>query len=91
MYYLCGLINFNDCISIFDIFIDQDNIECDFKVMCDVFDLFKLLVECFLDSKYILDVIVCMKYLVNVMFQYDVYVVNYYFCCGVYVLVVNCV
>lgn len=89
MYYLRGLINFNDRTSIFDTFTDQDNTERDPKAMRDAFDSFKLLAERFPDSKYAPDAIARMKYLVNAMSQYDVHVANYYFRRGAYVSAAN--
>ncbi|NQE47679.1 outer membrane protein assembly factor BamD [Herbaspirillum rubrisubalbicans] len=89
MYYLRGLINFNDRTSIFDTFTDQDNTERDPKAMRDAFDSFKLLAERFPESKYTPDAIARMKYLVNAMAQYDVHVASYYYRRGAYVSAAN--
>lgn len=89
MYYLRGLINFNDRTSIFDTFTDQDNTERDPKAVRDAFDSFKLLAERFPDSTYTPDAILRMKYLVNAMAQYDVHVAKYYYRRGAYVSSAN--
>ncbi|ASU38348.1 outer membrane protein assembly factor BamD [Herbaspirillum sp. meg3] len=89
MYYLRGLINFNDRTSIFDTFTDQDNTERDPKAVRDAFDSFKLLAERFPDSTYTPDAMARMKYLVNAMAQYDVHVAKYYYRRGAYVSAVN--
>jgi outer membrane protein assembly factor BamD len=89
MYYLRGLINFNDRTSIFDTFVDQDNTERDPKAVRDAFDSFKLLAERFPDSQYTPDALARMKYLVNSMAEYDVHVANYYYRRGAYVSAAN--
>src|SRR5450830_1004374 len=89
MYYLRGLINFNDRTTIFDTFTDQDNTERDPKAVRDAFDSFKLLAERFPDSTYTPDAMARMKYLVNAMAQYDVHVAKYYYRRGAYVSAVN--
>ncbi len=89
MYYLRGLINFNDRTSIFDTFTDQDNTERDPKAVRDAFDSFKLLADRFPNSSYTPDAILRMKYLVNAMAQYDVHVAKYYFRRGAYISAAN--
>lgn len=56
VYYFKGLINFNDNLGWFGCFLNQDLSECDLKVVCVVYDVFKMLIMCFLNSKYMLDV-----------------------------------
>jgi outer membrane protein assembly factor BamD len=85
MYYLRGLINFNDRSGIFDFVSQQDMTERDPKGTREAFDSFKLLVDRFPDSQYTPDAIDRMKYLVNAMAQYDVHVANYYYRRGAYV------
>ena len=89
IYYLRGLINFNDHTSIFDTVADQDNTERDPKSMRDAFDSFKLLAERYPNSQYTPDALLRMKYLVNSMAQYDVHVARYYFRRGAYVSAAN--
>jgi len=85
LYYLRGLINFNDKIGMFDFVSAQDPTERDPKAAREAFDSFKLLVERFPDSKYTPDAIERMKYLVNSLAQHEVHVSNYYYRRGAYV------
>lgn len=85
------MIYFNDDFGLFGCFFGQDMSECDLQVLCELYDVFKVVVDCFLKSKYVFDVVVWMCYIVNVFVLYEVYVVDYYYCCGVYVVVINCV
>lgn len=85
MYYLRGLVNFNDRVSIFDIFSRQDPTERDQKAVREAFDSFKLLVERFPNSQYTPDARDRMAYLVNAMARYDVHVADYYYRRGAYV------
>jgi outer membrane protein assembly factor BamD len=89
MYYLRGLINFNDRASLFDFISTQDPSERDSKATRDAFEAFKQLTERFPDSKYTQDAIARMKYLVNAMAQHEVYVANYYFRRGAYLAAAN--
>lgn len=89
MYYLRGLINFNDKVSIFDFLSRQDTTERDPKAAREAFDSFKLLVERFPDSKYTPDAAARLAYLVNAMAQYDVHVANYYYRRGAYLAAAN--
>ena len=84
MYYLRGLINFNDKVSIFDFVSRQDPTERDPKAAREAFDSFKLLTERFPDSKYTPDATARLAYLINTMAQYDVHVANYYYRCLLY-------
>ncbi|MGH8806513.1 MAG: outer membrane protein assembly factor BamD [Noviherbaspirillum sp.] len=89
MYYLRGLINFNDKVGFLDFLSKQDPSERDPKAARDAFDSFKQLAERFPDSIYTKDAITRMKYLVNAMAQYEVHVANYYYRRGAYVAAVN--
>jgi len=89
LYYLRGLINFNDRLGIFDFVSNQDPTERDPKASREAFDSFKLLVDRFPDSKYTPDALERMKYLVNSMAQYEVHVASYYYRRGAYVAAVN--
>ncbi|MES2024969.1 MAG: outer membrane protein assembly factor BamD [Pseudomonadota bacterium] len=89
MYYLRGLINFNDKVSIFDFVSRQDATERDPKAAREAFDSFKKLVERFPDSKYAPDATARLAYLVNSMAQYDVHVANYYYRRGAYIAAAN--
>jgi outer membrane protein assembly factor BamD len=89
IYYLRGLINFNDKVSILDAIAHQDQTERDPKAAREAFDAFKQLADRFPDSIYTKDAIARMKYLVNAMAQYDVNVANYYYRRGAYLAAAN--
>lgn len=89
MYYLRGLINFNDKVSLFDFLASEDATERDPKAAREAFDSFKLLVERFPDSIYAKDSAARLKYLVNAMAQHEVHVANYYYRRGAYLAAAN--
>jgi outer membrane protein assembly factor BamD len=89
MYYLRGLINFNDKTSIFDFLSRQDPTERDPKAAREAFDAFKQVVDKFPDSKYAEDSRDRLAYLINAMAQYDVHVANYYYRRGAYLAAAN--
>lgn len=89
MYYLRGLISFNDQIGFLSVIYSQDPTERDPKATRESFAAFKALVDKFPDSKYTPDAIARMKYLINAMAQYEVHVANYYFRRGAYVAALN--
>jgi len=89
MYYLRGLINFNDKASFFDFFTSQDPSERDPKAAHEAFDSFRLLAERFPNSTYTPDAISRMKYLVNALAQSEVHVANYYYRRGAYLAAAN--
>ncbi|MBV8633398.1 MAG: outer membrane protein assembly factor BamD [Burkholderiaceae bacterium] len=89
MYYLRGLINFNDKKGILDFISAQDPTERDPKAAREAFDSFKLLADKFPNSKYTADAIDRMNYLVNSLAQYEVHVSGYYYRRGAYVAAVN--
>jgi len=89
MYYLRGLINFNDRVGFFDFLSKQDPSERDPKAAREAFDSFKQLAQRFPDSKYTPDAIARMKYLVDALAQYQVHVANYYYRRGAYLAAAN--
>jgi outer membrane protein assembly factor BamD len=89
MYYLRGLVNFNERSSFFDFLSKQDPSERDPKAAREAFDSFKQLADRFPDSKYTADAIARMKYLVDAMAQYEVHVANYYYRRGAYLAAAN--
>ena len=89
MYYLRGLINFNDKVGMFEFLSRQDPSERDPKAARDAFDSFKQLVERFPNSIYAKDSQERLRYLVNMMAQYDVHVANYYYRRGAYLAAAN--
>ena len=89
MYYLRGLINFNDKLSLFDFVSRQDLTERDPKAAREAFDSFKLLIDRFPNSIYAQDARDRLAYLVNAMAQYDVHVADYYYRRGAYLAAAN--
>jgi outer membrane protein assembly factor BamD len=89
MYYLRGLINFNDQLGFLSFIYSQDPTERDPKATREAFAAFKALVDKFPNSKYAQDSIARMKYLINAMAQYEVHVANYYYRRGAYLAAVN--
>lgn len=89
MYYLRGLINFNDRVSVFDFLAHQDLSERDPKAVKDAFDSFKQVVERFPDSIYAKDSALRLNYLVDSMARHDVHVAEYYYRRGAYLAAAN--
>lgn len=89
MYYLRGLVNFNDKVSFLNFLTRQDLSERDPKAARDAFEAFKQLADRFPDSVYASDSIARMNYLVNAMAQYEVHVANYYLRRGAYLAAAN--
>ncbi len=89
IYYLRGLINFNDTSNFLNVLSGQDPTERDPKATREAFDAFKQLTDKFPDSKYSPDAIARMKYLVNAIGRYEVNVAKYYFRRGAYVAALN--
>ena len=78
VYYLRGLINFNEDLGLLGQVSQQDMTERDPKGARDSFDSFRELVTRFPDSKYTPDAIMRMKYLVNALVSLEVHVARYY-------------
>jgi outer membrane protein assembly factor BamD len=89
MYYLRGLINFNDDLGLLGFFSGQDLSERDPKAAADAFSAFKELVTRFPDSKYAPDAIQRMNYLVNALASHEVHVARYYMKRKAYVAAAN--
>ena len=89
IFYLRGLINFNDQLSLLNAIAKQDMTERDPKAAREAFDSFKLLATRFPDSKYTPDALLRMKFLVNTLAQYDLHVAKYYFRRGAYLAAAN--
>jgi len=89
MYYLRGLVNFNDRVGPFNFIAPQDPSERDPKAAREAFESFKQLAERFPDSVYAKDSLARMNYLVNALATHDVYVARYYFRRGAYLAAVN--
>jgi len=89
MYYLRGLINFNDQIGFLSVIYSQDPSERDPRATREAFAAFKALIDRYPNSKYAPDAIARLNYLTNAMAQYEVHVANYYFRRGAYMAAVN--
>jgi len=89
VYYLKGLVNFNEDLGLLGKVSKQDLTERDPKAARDSFDAFKELVSRYPDSKYAPDSVERMKYLVNALASYEVHVARYYMKRGAYVAAAN--
>jgi outer membrane protein assembly factor BamD len=74
VYYLRGLINFNENLGILGAISNQDMTERDPKGARESFDAFRELITRFPDSKYTPDAILRMKYLVNALASLELHV-----------------
>jgi outer membrane protein assembly factor BamD len=89
MYYLKGLVNFNEDLGLLGYLSMQDLTERDPKAAQEAFEAFKALVANFPDSKYAKDSALRMAYLVNALASHEVHVARYYMKRGAYVAAVN--
>jgi outer membrane protein assembly factor BamD len=89
MYYLRGLINFNDDLGIMGFVSGQDLSERDPKAAADAFLAFRELVTRFPESKYAPDAILRMNYLVNTLASHEIHVARYYMKRKAYVAAAN--
>jgi len=89
MYYLRGLVNFNDKLGMFNFIARQDISERDPRALRYAFDAFKELVQKFPESKYSADASDRLKYLVNALAQHEVHVADYYYRRGAYLAAAN--
>lgn len=89
MYYLRGLINFNDDLGIMGFFSGQDMSERDPKAAADAFVAFRELATRFPESKYTPDAIQRMNYLVNALASNEIHVARYYMKRKAYVAAAN--
>lgn len=89
MYYLRGLINFNEDLGIMGYLGDQDMSERDPKAAADAFVAFKELAQRYPNSKYTPDAILRMNYLVNALASHEVHVARYYMRRKAYVAAAN--
>lgn len=89
MYYLRGLINFNDDLGIMGYVSNQDLSERDPKAAADAFLAFRELATRFPESKYTPDAIQRMNYLVNTLASHEVHVARYYMKRKAYVAAAN--
>jgi outer membrane protein assembly factor BamD len=89
VYYLKGLINFNEDLGLTALVSTQDPTERDPKAAREAFDAFKELVTRFPNSKYTPDATLRMNYLINAMASLEVHVARYYVKRGAYIAAVN--
>ena len=89
VYYLRGLVNFNEDLGILGKVSQQDMTERDPKGARESFDAFRELVTRFPESKYAPDAIMRMKYLVNALASLEVHVARYYMKRNAYVAAIN--
>jgi outer membrane protein assembly factor BamD len=89
MYYLKGLVNFNEDLGFLANLSDQDQTERDPKSAAESFDAFKVLVNKFPESRYSADAILRMKYLVNALAAHEVHVARYYLKRSAYLAAAN--
>jgi len=89
IYYLKGIVNFNEDLGLLGKLAGQDQSERDPKAARDAFDSFKELVTRFPNSKYTADAIARMKYLVNTLAEHEVHVADYYMRRGAYLAAAN--
>ncbi|MEK7438571.1 MAG: outer membrane protein assembly factor BamD [Pseudomonadota bacterium] len=89
VFYLKGLVNFNEDRGLLGRLSNQDLTERDPKAARESFESFKELVTRFPDSKYTPDAIERMRYLVNALASNEVHVARYYMKRGAYIAAAN--
>lgn len=89
VYYLKGLINFNEDLGLVGYLSSQDPAERDPKAARDSFDAFRELATRFPGSKYTPDARLRMNYLVNSLASQEVHVARYYTKRGAYIAAAN--
>lgn len=89
IYYLKGMINFNDNAGFFSRLSGQDPAERDPQSMKDSFDAFRELVTRFPGSKYAEDAKLRMQFLLIALARSDISIASYYYRRGAYIAAVN--
>ena len=89
VYYLKGLVNFNEDLGITGYVSMQDQSERDPKAARESFEAFREMVTRFPSSKYAADASARMKYLVNALASHEVHVARYYLKRGAFVAAAN--
>jgi outer membrane protein assembly factor BamD len=89
VYYLRGLIDFNEDLGLLGLVSQQDMTERDPRGARESFRAFRELITRFPDSKYTSDATLRMTYLVNALAQLEVHVARYYMKRGAYLAAIN--
>lgn len=89
VYYLKGLINFNDNAGFFSKLSRQDPADRDPQTLRDSFDSFKELLTRFPESLYAEDSRLRMQFLINTLSRSDIHIAKYYLRRGAYIAAVN--
>ena len=89
IYYLKGLVNFNDNAGFFSKLSHQDPAERDPQTLRDSFDAFRELVTRFPDSTYVPDAKIRMQFLLNTLSRSDISIASYYLRRGAYVAAIS--
>ena len=89
IYYLKGLVNFNDNAGFFSRLSGQDPAERDPQTLRDSFDSFRELVSRFPDSEYAEDARIRMQFLVNTLARSEVAIASYYLRRKAYIAAIN--
>ena len=89
VYYLKGLVNFNEDLGLTALISTQDPTERDPKSAREAFDAFKELVTRFPNSKYTPDATLRMNYLINALASLEIHVARYYVNRGAYIAAAN--
>jgi outer membrane protein assembly factor BamD len=89
IFYLKGLVNFNDNAGFFSKLSSQDPAERDPQTLRDSFDSFRELVTRFPDSRYVEDSKLRMQFLINTLARSDISIASYYLRRGAYIAAVS--
>ena len=89
LYYLKGLVSFNDNLGLLASLSRQDLSERDPKSLRESFDAFKDLITRFPESTYAADANLRMRYLVNSLAAHEIHVADYYLRRGAYLAAAN--
>jgi outer membrane protein assembly factor BamD len=89
IYYLKGLVNFNDNAGFFSRITRQDPAERDPQSLRDSFDSFRELISRFPESKYTKDARLRMQFLINTLSRSDISIASYYMRRGGYIAAIN--
>jgi outer membrane protein assembly factor BamD len=89
VYYLRGLITFNDNLGLFGFLVPQDLTERDPKALRDSYDSFREVVDKYPASTYAQDSLIRLRYLVSALASHDIHVAAYYYRRGAYLAAIN--